>query len=109
MWHAFTITQESFFFIFFLKLNINFFQLRQLPGNDLIEEKDVNDLLARYASRAVELNVIRVVNPPTRENFHVSPPITSDFVVPPEVPEKSQWVPDDQVRKLFLVSVDCVK
>lgn len=88
-----------------ISLKKKYLQLKQLP--ELIREEEVYNLLTFYASRALELNVIRVVQP-SSESYLVAPPATVDYVVPQEIPDKSQWVHDNQVlcgnkMKIFFI------
>lgn len=77
-----------------------YFQVRQISDTELINQKAVDDLVAQYASKAVELDFVKTVkNSDSKQSFLLGSltPSAHEFIVPADVPDKSQWVVDDQV------------
>lgn len=67
----------------------------------LINQSEVNKLLATYASKAVEFDFIKTVKNNDMNQSYQSDAQTEtqqEFTVPVDIPDKLQWVPDNQVK-----------
>ncbi|KAK6621475.1 hypothetical protein RUM44_001282 [Polyplax serrata] len=72
---------------------------RKITDEELLDQNEINKLIVSYAAKSVEFDFIKAdKNYDMKSSFisttsHGSP----DFMVPLEVPDKSQWVPDNMV------------
>lgn len=75
-------------------------KVRQITDTELINQSEVNKLITSYASKAVEFDFVKTIkSSESKQSFllDATAPSSQEFVVPAEVPDKSQWIPDNQV------------
>lgn len=66
----------------------------------------MNKLITSYASKAVEFDFVKTIkSSESKQSFllDATGPSSQEFVVPSEVPDKSQWIPDNQVRCVLII------
>jgi hypothetical protein len=89
--------------------------LTQLPATSPVSLTSIDAMLRHYASKALDFRVVQCPAPcrtfPTEEKLLVSLSLGSthseEFVMPPVVPSKNEWVPNDEVL-CFVIFIVCL-